>query len=168
MIQRKSSRLLVLNPEDEILLIKAEDWTVREPGQKPEGIFWFTPGGSLEPGETHEMAGHRELWEELRIKTQSLVGPIWWQEHVLQIGEDLVHQTDQFFIVRVDSNRFDAHHDTGLAKSTTILEVKWWSMESLARSTERILPIRFHEYLSRLLRNGIPASMIDISARADK
>ncbi|MDP8922778.1 MAG: NUDIX domain-containing protein [Chloroflexota bacterium] len=54
-IVRRSARLLVLDPDDRLLLFRIEDASLREP------VLWITPGGGLEPGESYEQAARREL-----------------------------------------------------------------------------------------------------------
>jgi len=52
---RPAARAIVLDPDDRILLVRFEF---------PDGMFWATPGGGIEPGETPEEAVRRELAEE--------------------------------------------------------------------------------------------------------
>ena len=52
---RPAARAIVLDPDDRILLVRFEF---------PDGTFWATPGGGIEPGETPEEAVRRELAEE--------------------------------------------------------------------------------------------------------
>ena len=56
-IDRQAARLLVVTPEEQILLLRLEP-SFREP-------FWVTPGGGLDEGETFMDAARRELREEV-------------------------------------------------------------------------------------------------------
>ncbi|MFE1956552.1 NUDIX domain-containing protein [Streptomyces sp. NPDC059479] len=56
---REAARVIVLDPENRVLLLSYAE----------NGDFWATPGGSLEPGETHREAALRELREELGSPT---------------------------------------------------------------------------------------------------
>ncbi len=62
MIVRPTARLVVLDPEGRVLLFKIEDHTLVDPAdpRRPR-IFWITPGGGVEDGETFEVAALREL-----------------------------------------------------------------------------------------------------------
>ena len=63
--------------------------------------FWATPGGSLEPGESHERALARELHEELGIR-EAEIGPhlaTRIKDH-LAAGQP-VRQAERCYLVRV-------------------------------------------------------------------
>ena len=64
---RRTSRLILLDGDDRVLLFLVEDTTVFRPNDPSPAVYWVTPGGSLEPGESHEDAARRELWEETGI-----------------------------------------------------------------------------------------------------
>ena len=57
MRERPSSRLLVIDPEGRLLLFRFAFKT----GALAGSVFWATPGGGLDPGETYEDAARREL-----------------------------------------------------------------------------------------------------------
>jgi 8-oxo-dGTP pyrophosphatase MutT (NUDIX family) len=61
---REAARAIVLDPDDRVMLLRYDE----------NGGFWATPGGSLEPGETHRQAVVRELREELGVQHVTL-GP---------------------------------------------------------------------------------------------
>ena len=63
--QRPTSRILVLDPGDRILLFFGEVGYSLEPHRRPDATgFWMLPGGGVDPGESHDAAASRELWEE--------------------------------------------------------------------------------------------------------
>jgi 8-oxo-dGTP pyrophosphatase MutT (NUDIX family) len=64
-VPRVSARVLPVCPEGEVLLLQDQDPTY--PGE----LRWGTIGGALDPGETHEQAAIRELYEE----TGLVIGP---------------------------------------------------------------------------------------------
>ncbi|QJF26459.1 NUDIX domain-containing protein [Acinetobacter baumannii] len=65
---RKSSRLLVINENHQILLFQFTHINDALAGQS----HWATVGGGLEEGETFEQAACRELYEELGIVRQNV------------------------------------------------------------------------------------------------
>ena len=60
MRERPSSRLLVIDPLQRVLLFRFEHKQGPLAGQQ----FWATPGGALDPGESYAQAACRELLEE--------------------------------------------------------------------------------------------------------
>ncbi|WP_152360839.1 NUDIX domain-containing protein [Microlunatus speluncae] len=63
---RRSSRVLLFGPADELVLIKRT-----RPGVAP---YLTTPGGGVEPGETWDQAAVRECREELGATV--IIGPV--------------------------------------------------------------------------------------------
>jgi ADP-ribose pyrophosphatase YjhB (NUDIX family) len=61
--KRPSSRLLVINENRRVLLFRFEHKRGPLSGQ----VFWATPGGGLEDGESYEDAALRELFEEVGV-----------------------------------------------------------------------------------------------------
>lgn len=58
-VQRRSGRVLLLDPCERVLLLRGGD-----PSRPHLGELWFTVGGGCEPDETTEQAVRRELREE--------------------------------------------------------------------------------------------------------
>ncbi|WP_284327091.1 NUDIX domain-containing protein [Demequina litorisediminis] len=54
MIRREGARVLLLDDEGRLLVMRAHD------SHRPERSWWFTPGGGIEPGESAAEAAARE------------------------------------------------------------------------------------------------------------
>lgn len=70
-------RLLVLDDQQRLLLFHIHDGAPLHVFYPEMSIYWGTPGGGLEPGESFEQAARRELWEETGIQIEA-VGPCVW------------------------------------------------------------------------------------------
>lgn len=136
MRRRPSARLLILDPQNRLLLFR---YVFRE-GALAGDDYWGTPGGALEDGETFERAAIRELYEETGIKVARVDPPIAEREFVLRIpsGEDVMAQ-ERYFIIRVGG--------AGLSRSgllpdevDVIAEHKWWTREEIATARVQIWP----------------------------
>ena len=68
---RRTARVMVFDPAGRVLLIRCVV-------QRADGelVFWLTPGGEIEAGETPLEAARRELREELGLEV-NVVGPVY-------------------------------------------------------------------------------------------
>lgn len=136
MRRRPSARLLVLSPVNRVLLFR---FTHSE-GPLAGQVYWATPGGGVEAGETFAQAAVREFEEEVGIAFDSIGPSVARHEFVLQLpdGESVIAD-EQFFIVRVSQEKV-------LRKGWTAHEVKvmtdyrWWSKDDLSGTAEIVFP----------------------------
>jgi 8-oxo-dGTP pyrophosphatase MutT (NUDIX family) len=146
---RPSSRLLILDRRDRVLLFRF----VFRDGALAGQDYWATPGGGLDPGETYEQAAIRELREETGIQVEAVDAPIATREFVLQLsnGERVMAQ-ERFFLIRVENGALS--EDGWTAQERDVMtESKWWSMEDLVESTATIWPDNLPSILEGYLRN---------------
>jgi len=69
---RESVRALILDPADQVLLVRF-DWEALDLA----GGFWANPGGGIEVGETRLDALRRELREEIGMEIGALGPEVW-------------------------------------------------------------------------------------------
>ena len=130
---RRSARVFLLSPAGEVLLIR---FAVPQPDG--EFVFWVTPGGEIEDGETEMEAARRELREELGLDLE-LHGP------VLEESNEFVHQgewranTDYFFTV-VCSREAPVLMGYTSDEIAIMKEIRWWSVDELEETAEKIFP----------------------------
>lgn len=145
--KRPAARLLLLDPDDRLLLFRFT------PDDRPP--FWVTPGGALDPGETFEQAAKRELFEETGFTCP--VGPLVATRHAtfVTIEGVEVDAEERYYPVRTDDRalRLDGH--TAL-EQRVMTSHRWWTPEELARCTEPYFP------------QDLLAMWADITAAADR
>ncbi|TQV83871.1 NUDIX hydrolase [Denitrobaculum tricleocarpae] len=145
MRKRPSARLLVLDPQNRILLFHFRF----DEGPLAGKQYWATPGGALEPGENYQEAAWRELYEETGISGD--VGEEVAQRDVIfeTPSGDSVMADERYFLVRVSDNRIDKSGQ-GAAESQYMRAHKWWSPEDIRETSEVVFPEELEALLMQL------------------
>lgn len=159
---RPTVRLLVVDQQQRILLFKFEDTIPLHPALPDLTIYWVSPGGGVEPDETHEQAAIRELWEETGIQVDA-VGPwVWSRDRVLRFPDESVLLRERYYLVPVT---------TAEVLLTNLLpyerdvyrDHRWWTPDEIERTDEVFLPIGLAGLLRPLLAGNIPSAPITLS-----
>ena len=145
-IERRAVRALTLDSRGRALLIR---WP--RPGGDP---FWIAPGGGVEPGESDDVALHRELAEELGLVGRELGQCIWTRDFLFPWRDEWWHQTERYHALRVEPEE--------LGQGEESANVRWWTVEELEATNELIAPARLGELLRDLAANGPPSEPIDV------
>ncbi len=133
--QRLAARLVILDLKNHLLLCQYRRGT---------GCYWATPGGGLEPGETHRQAALRELAEETGLS--ATVGEeLWTYSFTFELDGRAVCQNERYFLVRLDCVEPEVHNSS----PEPILRLKWWSMAELHRTDQTVYPEWLAQRLGR-------------------
>jgi TDG/mug DNA glycosylase family protein len=128
--EREAVRAVVVDADDRVLLLSWEN---------PAGRWWITPGGGIRAGEAEETALRRELLEEVGLREFD-VGPLVFERtHVIPWGERLVRQHERCYLVRVGSL---AVEPTIELAQESVTGHRWWTLDELDATDERIAPPR--------------------------
>ena len=155
-VERAAARIVLLDPEDRILLqqIRADEDHAR--------TTWITPGGALTPGETHRQAALRELREEFG-QASVVLGPcVWVREHEFDFRGTRYRQRERFFLARTGSSAIDTR---GLEpiEVEIVLGHRWWKLDEIEAARETVFaPRLIAQYLAPLIERRLPERPIDV------
>lgn len=148
MRERKASRLLVINPSQEVLLFRF----VHKDGPLAGQNYWATPGGGVEAGETFEVAAIRELREETGIKVDTVAAPIADRKVPLMLpcGETVL-AIEQYYLVHAPDEVLSKAEWT--AHETQVMaDHRWWSVNALRSTEETVWP---QSLIDMLVKEGV-------------
>lgn len=148
MIERPAVRAIIINQANALLLVH----------MKSEGsLFWLTPGGAIEPGETQRSALIREIYEETGI-TESSIEHIfepaaWYSELVLPHKGVPTLFKESFFLVKVRNGSSVTYtHNPDEEEKQLMDDLRWWKLEDLSTSQETFFPVGLPQLVAELIK----------------
>jgi len=156
MRKRASARLILVNPDDRILLFRVDELAANDPFRTPglparDHSFWITPGGGVEPGETMVQAAHRELCEETGLVAPDLGAPVYYREKMLENGSGRMLSQEHFFLVRLSARAAISTLGHTELERRDIHTHRWWPLAELESTVETIYPEGFPAMVRHLL-----------------
>jgi 8-oxo-dGTP pyrophosphatase MutT (NUDIX family) len=146
---RRTARVLVFDPAGRVLLIRCV--VMRGDG---EFVFWLTPGGEIEAGESPIGAARRELWEELGLSVE-VRGPVYEEATQFEHQGEMRDNHDFVFVAQCG---VEAPVLRGVTADEIAImkEIRWWGAEEVERALAggvRIFPVdlaaRMREFAGR-------------------
>ena len=131
---RRTARVMVFDPAGRVLLIRCG--VMRGDG---EFVFWLTPGGEIEAGETPAQAAVRELGEELGLSVE-VVGPVYEEATQFEHQGEMRDNLDFVFVAQCGAEA-PVLRGVTVEEIAIIKEIRWWGAAEVEASVERIFPV---------------------------
>ncbi len=156
MRERKTVRILLLDPMDRLLLMRGR--------MVADGIpAWFTVGGGLEPGESINAGALREIAEETGFSDVVLGPQVWLRDATghLPSGERVLLRETYLFArcagLEPSREGWEPH------ENDLVDDLCWWSLADLKSCPDPVYPERLLDLLPELLTGCFPDPPLVIS-----
>ena len=148
-VDRVGARMLVIDPDDRVLLIE-EAWSA---GPEPPWRHWLTPGGGVEPGESLTAAATREVIEEtgLRIDLPDDARAVFVRKRQWSWHDVNYLQTDHIFAARVARPFLAVPAGATAMEEQTVVGSRWWSVAELRASDAVFVPSQIADLVERVV-----------------
>jgi 8-oxo-dGTP pyrophosphatase MutT (NUDIX family) len=164
---RSSSRVILLDEEDRIFLLKFEDPMIGgrpfifRPGYPFNSVGWVTPGGGVEEGESHEQAACRELWEETGITIKDPGPCVAVCNPILDWAGEIVQAHDWYYLRRLAAPVVSLVNMNDSERAGYI-DHRWWTTDELHSTDERIMPISLAQLMLRIVAGHVPTEPVEL------
>ena len=157
-IERPTARVIVLDPDDRILLFRAMIGHSVEPERVPDArSFLALPGGGIETGEAPEAAARRELAEETGILAEVALPLVAFRTTAYDWKGKRYLTREHIFFHRSHTTELDCR---GWLENDRrwMSDLGWWTLEALALTREIVRPPGLLALAGDLRRGVLPAS----------
>lgn len=150
-IIRRTSRIVLVSPRDSFLLMmtKAPD---------SSGFSrWITPGGGVDPGETHFEAAQRELFEETGQSLAVSPKPVWRCEFDVSWDQATHNRGYAEYFVAWARDEFEPSSEFWTREEhVDITQSQWWTLDELAATPDPFEPLSLPGVFSSVLSGPRP------------
>lgn len=144
-ILRIGARVLLLDPNDHVLLIHATD-----PDQ-PGHHWWELPGGGADPGEAPADTARRELAEETGILLDHIGAHLWDRETRFHYRGREHHRRESVYLAHVTDTAPALRPKHTANEKAGLIEHRWWTQPELAACHDKLLPPNLPALLANVL-----------------
>jgi 8-oxo-dGTP pyrophosphatase MutT (NUDIX family) len=147
---RPAARVVVLDPAGRVLLFGARLADLATPPGPV--LYWYTPGGQVEAGESVRLAAARELLEEigLAVEPAALEGPVWLRRAIAPLLGVATDHRETYFALRGVVHEVDVSGQTEI-EAYEDQPHRWWSVAELRSTDETVVPPGLADALEQLL-----------------
>lgn len=144
---RPAARVLCLDPDNRLLLLKWQD--------PSDGlVFWEPPGGGIEPDETEWQAACRELTEETGLPGEAVTTVRTGVYRDFRWNGRRYVGVETFFLGRVTDPGATVAPALTAEERGALLEQRWLSWPEITTLTEPVTPEELGDVLTRLDPTG--------------
>jgi 8-oxo-dGTP pyrophosphatase MutT (NUDIX family) len=130
---RRAGRVIVLDPDDRVLLFRYDDGP-------PNGRHWCTPGGGLNDGEDYLAGARRELAEETGWTDVAVGREVLERTLTMEYDGEMIQQHERLFLARVADARRPLGEVAAMHDSDGIAAWRWWTLADMESTGEVIWP----------------------------
>lgn len=163
MRERVTARVILLDPDDRILLMKGR--LASDPGAPGA---WFPIGGSIEAGETLLEGAAREVVEETGF-TDAVLGPVvWYGEGIVLDRQRRPLVLKASYLVARCAGGEPSRAGWEPQERALMDDIRWWTFEALKACADDIYPQTLIDLLPDVIAGRYPATPIAVLISASK
>ncbi|MFC0439645.1 NUDIX hydrolase [Kutzneria buriramensis] len=154
---RIGARVLLLDPDDRVLLIHALD------PSDPIHHWWELPGGGLDDGEDLYAAARREVAEETGIEAITLGRKLWVRETRFRYKGRDHHRIEHVFLGRTSNTAPQVALRPTENEKAGLIERHWWAATDLRQCRDKLLPPALPRLLTDLLSDRLHSTPLTLT-----